>query len=173
MLNFSCISGRHLGYISTSVSLSVDGFPWQETKSLSKIGRGRYVGPCSQHLGHKVCSSMLNKEFAPPGWVCRREVYRLHWRRRQQLLVQRGFPARQVPGPAFSPKPGKWQLVRGETSKERMPQMVGGKSWQKSCRGTWKVPVLPAKELARPAICWFSKPNLVSCYEENNYRRGQ
>ena len=67
MLNFSRILGRHLGHISTSVSLSVDGFPWQETKSLSKIGRGRNVGPCSQHLGHKVCSSMLNKEFAPPG----------------------------------------------------------------------------------------------------------
>ena len=60
MLNSSCISGRHLGHISTSVGLSVDGFPWQETKSLSKIGRGRNVGPCSQHLGHKVCSSLLN-----------------------------------------------------------------------------------------------------------------
>ena len=63
MLNSSCISGRHLGHISTSVSLSVDGFPWQETKSLSKIGRGRNVGPCSQHLGHKVCSSMLKKNL--------------------------------------------------------------------------------------------------------------
>ena len=60
MLNSSCISGRHLRHISTSVSLSVDGFPWQETKGLSKIGRGRNVGPCSQHLGRKVCSSRLS-----------------------------------------------------------------------------------------------------------------
>ena len=93
---------------------------------------------------------MALKVFSPLGPVCRQEVYRLRWRHMRRWLVQKDFPVQVVPVPAFSPKPVEQRIRVDKHSK----------GWQNIKMKTWKVPVLPARELARPAICWFNKPNL-------------